>query len=148
MRHFFSIILVLTIAACKGPQMPKTVLPPEKMQAVMWDYFKADIYVNEYMRADTTVHNLDVESARLQQKIFNKHKVSSKQFYTSLDYYLAHTDLLKNLMDTMIVRQEKPLGPGASTPEKSETDTVKSKIKNLLDKKRIPKLYDTLKHLE
>ncbi len=101
----FLLIAVVCLAACSKSKMPKDVLPPEKMQAVYWDYIKADVFANEFVRRDTS-KKLETESAKLQAQVFLLHKVSREQFYKSYDYYLDHSDLMKNMLDTMLVRQK------------------------------------------
>ena len=99
------LIAVVCLAACSKPAIPKDVLPPEKMQAVYWDYLKADIFANEFLRRDTS-QKLEVQSAKLQAQVFLLHKVSKEQFYRSYNFYLDHSDIMKNMLDTMLVRQK------------------------------------------
>mgnify|MGYP001598272161 CR=1 FL=1 len=84
---------------------PRKHLPPEKMQAVYWDYLKADIFANEFLRRDTS-QKPEVQSAKLQAQVFLLHKVSKEQFYRSYNFYLDHSDIMKNMLDTMLVRQK------------------------------------------
>jgi len=86
--------------------MPADILGMEKMQAVYWDYMRADVFANEFVRRDSS-KNVPVESARLQQKVFELHKITKETFYKSYDYYLRKPVLLKELLDTMLVRQPK-----------------------------------------
>lgn len=78
------------------------------MQAVFWDYIRADIFTDEFIKKDSA-KNSAVENARLQQQVFFKHKVSRETFYRSYDYYLKHQGLMKDLVDTMLVRQQKKI---------------------------------------
>ncbi|MFT3981649.1 MAG: DUF4296 domain-containing protein [Ferruginibacter sp.] len=106
MRFLFLIITVLLVS-CSHPKTPRGIIEPEKMQAVLWDYMRADIYANENLRIDSTVKNIDLESARLQQQLFAAHKVTKDEFYNSLNYYLQHRDMLKEVLDTMLIRQDR-----------------------------------------
>lgn len=110
--------IAVFLLSCSKSSLPKNVLKPEKMQAVFWDYIRADVFTNEFIKKDST-KNPDVENARLQQQVFTKHKVSKETFYRSYDYYLKHQGLMKELMDTMLVRQQKII------PSIADTATIK-----------------------
>ena len=105
LKLLFSGITVF-LFSCSNDSFPDNILKPEKMQAVFWDYIRADVFTNEFIKKDST-KNPDVENARLQQQVFTKHKVSKETFYRSYDFYLKHQPLMKNLMDTMLLRQQK-----------------------------------------
>ncbi|MBC7867239.1 MAG: DUF4296 domain-containing protein [Gloeobacteraceae cyanobacterium ES-bin-316] len=78
------------------------------MQAVYWDYIRADVYTNEMIRNDSTKIAAR-ENSRLQNEIFALHKISKEDFYKSYDYYLNHPLMLKEMLDTMTVRQQKKI---------------------------------------
>ena len=99
------LIAVVCLTACSKSKIPKDVLPPEKMQAVYWDYIKADVFANEFVRRDTS-KKLELESAKLQAQVFQLHKISKEQFYRSYNFYLDHSGMMKNMLDTMLVRQK------------------------------------------
>ncbi len=103
-----SVILcaLLFLFSCSKRKIPGNVLGMEKMQAVYWDYIQADVFANEFVRRDSSKDML-IESARLQNKVFALHKVSKETFYKSYQYYLGKPLLLKELLDTMLVRQPK-----------------------------------------
>lgn len=101
-----AVVFSLVLFSCSQKKSPPGFLGIEKMQSVYWDYMRADAFANEYIRIDTT-KNVEVESARLQQKVFKLHKVSRESFYSSYDYYLKNPPLLKQMLDTMLVRQPK-----------------------------------------
>ena len=104
------IALVILIAAlffsCSKPKVPAGIIPPEKMQEVFWDYLRADVYANEFIRKDSA-RNVEMENAKLQQQVFMLHKTSREEFYKSYEYYLNHQSQMKSMLDTMQVRQQK-----------------------------------------
>lgn len=106
MRIVLLIALLAGFFACSKSKVPSGILKPEKMQAVMWDFIRADIYANETIRRDTT-KNVEVENARLQLQVFQLHKITREEFYNSYDYYLKNQELMKSMIDTMLVRQQK-----------------------------------------
>lgn len=107
MRYLgITLLMVLLLTACSGDKLPKGVLPAEQMQAVFWDYLKADVYAQEFLSVDTS-KDAKLENARLQLEVFKKHKVSKETFYKSYQYYLEHESLMKDMVDTMMIRQQK-----------------------------------------
>jgi hypothetical protein len=105
------IVLVFALSAalflsCSKSRLPSGILKPEKMQAVFWDFIRADVYANEILRRDPA-KNVTLENARLQEQVFQLHKVSKEDFYRSYEYYLKHQQLMKSMVDTMLVRQQK-----------------------------------------
>ncbi len=120
MRKFALALLVL-FCSCSGSDVPNGILPPEKMQAVLWDFIRADIFANEFVRRDTS-KNADIENIRLQQQVFKLHKVTKKEFYDSYDYYLKHQAIMRGMMDTMVNRQQRIV-------EEKKADTTRTKIK-------------------
>lgn len=137
MRRIAVLILVVLLAACSKSKLPKDILEPEKMQAVYWDYMRADIFANEHIRNDSS-KNLPLENAKLQLQVFQLHKISKEQFYKSYEYYLNHRELMKDMIDTMLIRQ------------KPKTDKVADSVKARMDslKKNRPKIIDSIMKIE
>jgi hypothetical protein len=106
MKYTLLALFLLIFLSCSKSKVPDGILKPEKMQAVFWDYIRADVFANEYVRRDTA-KNPEVENMKMQQQVFQLHKVTRKEFYDSYEYYLQHQDLMKGMMDTMLVRQQK-----------------------------------------
>lgn len=106
MKYIPIIFFALFILSCTRNKVPDGVLKPEKMQAVFWDYLRADVYANEFVRRDSS-KNPELENIKMQQQVFQLHKVTRKEFYDSYEFYLKHQDLMKGMMDTMLVRQQK-----------------------------------------
>ena len=73
------------------------------MEKIVWDLTQADVFTQEFISKDST-KNLAIENLKLQQKIFAKYKTDKKIFYKSYEYYLKHDELLKPLLDSMVVR--------------------------------------------
>ncbi len=117
------LLLLLAILGCSKSKVPKDVLSPEKMQAVYWDYVRADVFANEFIRRDTNL-KVEIESARLQNQVFQLHKTTRTQFYSSYDYYRSKPELMKAMLDTIIQKQQ-------AKPKTEDTSKLKRK-RNLL----------------
>ena len=81
--------------------MPKGVMPAEKMQAVLWEVIRAESFTNQFVKAGSTTKAW-TENARLQKQIFTIHQTTREDFCRSFDYYKKHSGLLKVIMDSMI----------------------------------------------
>ena len=133
------ILVALLFSSCSKKKVPPDILGPEKMQAVYWDYIRADVFANDFIKRDSS-KNVEVENARLQQAIFKLHKVTKDEFYKSYDYYLNHQLLMKGMIDTMIARQQKIIIPPKIMDLKRDTfslNPVKFLYKKPIDEKSI-----------
>jgi hypothetical protein len=81
--------------------MPKGVLKPVKMQAVLFDIIRADNFVFQYVTKDSS-KKPEAELAKLQQQIFAVHKISRADYYKSYEYYKAHPDIMEPMLDSLI----------------------------------------------
>ncbi len=77
--------------------MPPGVFKPDKMQVVLWDIIRTEAFTSQYIKSN----NIE-ENAKLQKRVFAKHRVSKEDFYQSFNYYRSHTALMKMILDSMI----------------------------------------------
>jgi hypothetical protein len=103
----FLLIALGLISSCGNKdKLPEGVLKPEKMQAVLWDVIKADVFTTEFIKKDSS-KNATAENLKLQQQIFAIHKVTKADFYSSYDYYKTNTAEFKKIIDSMVSQAEK-----------------------------------------
>ncbi len=81
-------------------------MPPDKMQAVLWDYMRADAFTTDFIAKDSA-KNLPLENIKLQKELFKLHHITKENFYNSYNYYLKHSDEMKILLDSMIARKNR-----------------------------------------
>ncbi|MGN6399712.1 MAG: DUF4296 domain-containing protein [Flavisolibacter sp.] len=105
-RFLFCLLACLLLISCSGSKVPKDVLPPQKMQAVLWDAMLADEMADYYVRKDSSLNTLS-KHVELYQQIFFIHKISKDDFKKSLHYYEAHPDLLRPIFDSLQKKSEK-----------------------------------------
>lgn len=101
MKILFLFFFCLLLFSCS--KSDKEILSQDKMEKIVWDLTQADVFTQEFISKDST-KNLAIENLKLQQKIFAKYKTDKKIFYKSYEYYLKHDELLKPLLDSMVVR--------------------------------------------
>ncbi len=106
MRKLFALSVLILFLSCKKRVVPEGIMEPEKMQAVFWDYFRADAYAREFNKKDI-LKNDTIENARLQKKIFSYYNISREDFNRSYNYYFAHPELMSVLMDSMVAKQTR-----------------------------------------
>jgi len=110
MMRIFILLLCSLAAVCSScrdkNKIPEGILKPDKMQAVMWDVVRADIFTRDFIIKDTA-KNATEENLKLQQEIFAIHHISKEDFYKSYNYYNLNTGLMKAVMDSMINKAEK-----------------------------------------
>jgi hypothetical protein len=107
MRISFLLFLCLIFSSCHTrDELPEGILAPEKMQIVFWDYLRSDIYAEDFLKADSSL-NIQKESAALQKELFEKHHVSRDDFFRSYRYYSDHPELMRNMLDSMVARQQR-----------------------------------------
>lgn len=107
-------VAVVLYACGNDDSIPSNVLKLDKMQAVMWDIVRADVFTVEYIKRDS-VKNLQQENLRLQKKIFVLNNITHEQYYRSYEYYKSKPELMKALLDTMAARVNRSRN-GTSTP--------------------------------
>ena len=73
------LLLLVLVASCKV-EAPENVLPPEKMEAVLYDYHLAQSMM-------TTLASVDYKEKLMYTYIYDKHGVSKEVFDSSLVWY-------------------------------------------------------------
>ncbi len=87
-------------ACSSGTGIPSNVLPPSKMQLVIFDLLRADELVNNFMLKDTSL-NRNTETKKMYQQVFLIHNITKEQFYKSYNFYQGHPDKNKILIDSL-----------------------------------------------
>jgi Domain of unknown function (DUF4296) len=117
------LISTLFLFSCGNKKnLPEGILKPEKMQAVLWDVLRADVFTNDFIKKDST-KKPEQELVKLQQQIFAIHKVSKKEFYNSYEFYKTHPEIMQPMLDSMINRKTRDKYPATYT--RPSTDTLK-----------------------
>ena len=111
MRRTLIIFLLIILASCSSSPVPRGILPPEKMQHVMYDLIRIDEFINGFITKDTLV-NIKKKRSELYEEAFKVNKTTRKDFFLSYKYYQRHPDIQKGLYDSLfesINRKKLPL---------------------------------------
>ena len=103
---FLLFCLLIAFVACKSRTVPRGILERDKMQAVLWDVIRADVFTRDYLSKDSS-KNLLLENAGLQAGIFNQHHITRKEFYDSYDYYLHNSEQFRVILDSLGEKQRR-----------------------------------------
>ena len=100
-----AIVTVVFFFSCRSAEtIPDDVLPPERMEKILWDMVRADQLVTDYLLPRDTTLKPDTESIRMYQQVFRIHRISREEFKRSLDFYQSHPDFLKPVVDSIILK--------------------------------------------
>jgi len=99
---FLIICFLLGLASCKkNDKVPGDVLPPPKMQAVLWDIMRADKFLTDFVLPGDTGQKRQTESIKMYQQVFAFHAISKEKFQQSFSWYQSHPAYLKVIMDSL-----------------------------------------------
>ena len=107
MRIFCVLILIIALSGCRDKDgLPNGILKKDKMQSILWDVIQSESYTTQFIKKDS-LKNSSLENAKLQQQIFDLHKISKTDFYESYDYYKNHVELMRVLLDSITANAER-----------------------------------------
>ena len=100
-----SVLLLLLLVACKV-EMPKDILPPEKMEAVLYDYHLAQ-------SMSSTLASADYKEKLMYLYVYEKHNINKELFDSSLVWYNRYPKYMKEIyanLETRIQHEVDVLG--------------------------------------
>ena len=100
----FAFLLLVFFLSCSGNDIPKDVMPPEKMQAILYDVILADELADFSSIQDSTYRNLEKRTV-LYDSILQIHNITKQAFQKSFEFYQQRPDLLRTILDSL---QTKP----------------------------------------
>jgi hypothetical protein len=101
MRYFIIACFLFLFQSCLNKdKIPSNVLPPKKMQLILWDMLRADEYISNNVAKDSTLNTKD-KSIELYEEVFRIHNITKNEFQKSLDYYQSRPDLLRVILDSI-----------------------------------------------
>jgi hypothetical protein len=107
MNRLYLILLLSLLFSCTGKEkIPEDVLPPNKMQEVLWDYLRADSYCSSVLKSDSAANDT-TKNMIFQHLIFKHHRITTKDFTKSYNFYISHPDLMMPILDSMVSKKSK-----------------------------------------
>lgn len=130
MRNPLILVLFSLLFSCKS-SVPKDILPPKKMQAVLWDVMQADELAEYYSSRDSAFKG-PARHIDYYQKIFAIHKISKDDFAKSLNYYQNHPASLKSILDSLQRFEQRLQGTDSVNKKPNKplgNDSVRRKLR-------------------
>ena len=119
-RWLIVAVLFFILAGCrKKNHVPADILPPGKMQAVLWDIMRADKFLADFVLSRDSSLKLETESIKMYQQVFAIHAISKEKFQESFSWYKSHPSQLAVIMDSLNNRKGS-----APTPLVIPADTL------------------------
>lgn len=106
MKSIFCIGFLIALFSCAGNKIPPDILPPEKMEKLLWEQMRAEVFTKNFIAKDSA-KNISQENLLLQQKIFQKYKITAASFYKSYDFYLQHDGMMKDILDSIMAKEQR-----------------------------------------
>jgi hypothetical protein len=105
MRILF--LFLFFFCACSG-EVPKDVLPPKKMEAVLYDVIRTDEWVDFARLRDSTFQKFSKRTA-LYNSVFRMHSIKKEDYRKSMSFYQSRPDLLKEMLASMKAQSDTAL---------------------------------------
>ncbi len=100
------ILLFLVLSCNRKPAAPDQLLSKDKMEDVLWDLMRADLFINNYMVIKDPNLDKKKQGIELYTRILKLHQVSQEQFNSSFAYYRSQPEEMKVLMDSISRRSD------------------------------------------
>ena len=106
MRNFILLICLTFFYSCSSDEnIPDAVIPPSRMQTVLWDMLMADELAAQLKLTDTTRSVQDIHT-ELYGKVFSLHNTNSEEFRKSFLFYQSRPDLFKPMLESYLKRSD------------------------------------------
>ncbi|HEX8279558.1 MAG TPA: DUF4296 domain-containing protein [Segetibacter sp.] len=115
MRAGSIILLIIILAACSSSPVPKGILPPNRMQKIVYDLIRIDEFMNNFVTKDSAV-DLKKKRSSLYDQVFKVNNTNRKEFYSSYKYYQEHPNVQKELFDSLHESLHRKLEVGKVKP--------------------------------
>ena len=123
MKRIICLFFITILVACSAKEnAPSNVLSGSEMKSVLWDVMRAQFLAQYNAKQDSTI-NLSAETRTLTEKVFEIHKITSKKFDRSYDWYTAHPDQMLVMLDSIYKQKQRELNP-----DQEETNGTGRKI--------------------
>lgn len=100
MRQLLCLLAGFIFMACSSRPVPDGIIPPEKMEKVVYDLMQVDEFINNFVYKDSSI---DIKKQRsiYYEQVFKIHNTTRKDFFTSFKYYEQRPEIQKTLFDSL-----------------------------------------------
>jgi len=106
MIRIAAFICIITFVACHDNNKR---LEKSKMQGVLWDIIKLEAFSQHLLAVDTVKRDTS-KIFLMQDKVFSLHGITRKQYLESYEYYDAHPEYMREILDSITTRAQQQRG--------------------------------------
>ena len=136
MKKTIIFFLALVLFSCTEKQLvkkPKNILSPDKMAAILTDYYISKAY-NEEVKKDKRINQTPKEAINPSAYIFKKHGIDSLAFVTNMNYYLTQKEVITSIFEKTAAQLDTL--EAHYTKHKTEKDSIQ-RLKNKAKQKKL-----------
>ena len=135
MRIIFLLsLLVFVFFSCtQVDNVPKEIIEKPRMQELLWDMIRADVFLSDYSGKGDTAFNRVAESISFYQKVLAIHNTNKDEFKKSLTWYQQHPKAMKTILDTLQGRNNKIMQERGRPSLAPISDTIQSIASNKIE---------------
>ena len=97
----FLLFFCFLIGCASKDNIPSGIIPKLEMQKVMWDMIQADQFSKQFLIKDSAKKNVNLETMKLYDEVFQLHHITKDEFQKSYQFYLGRPDIFKVIMDSL-----------------------------------------------
>lgn len=111
------LLALLLFPACSPKESrPADVLPPDKMEIVLWDMVNAAEFYNAFINRLDSSFNKDSAKDATYASVYRLHGIDKKQFERSYSWYQQHPDKMAVVLDSLSRKNAPPTWQDLATP--------------------------------
>ena len=127
MKSCFIVMGLIILAACSD-EREKAIIPEKEMEKILWDIIQADQFNTQFLKKDSAKLNVKAETMKLYDEIFQIHHVSREEFKKSYQFYIAHPEITKPMLDSLAARANLMRTEMYKRPVRPATPVVTPKL--------------------
>lgn len=99
MKYLIAIQALFFLLACNQQKSAPKLLEMNQMKVIVWQLMQVDEYYNLRYNSDST-WRIGKKNIQMYKQVFDLNKVSSADFYKTIDYLERHPVEFKRLLDS------------------------------------------------
>ena len=91
MNRLIGLLFFCFLLSCANRDaIPSGIIPKNEMEKVLWDMIQADQFSKQFIARDSVKRkNLDSETMKLYNEVFQIHHITKDEFQKSYQFYIA-----------------------------------------------------------